>query len=285
MNNLNDNFLENEDIEGSEIIEETITEIFEDNVDEEQQNEVLSEAEKRIEQANLYQALLKHDLFAPGSARPEIIDAVRKEFKGFILSRLELLLGIKQEAPKQIVQQVQSPFTDAEVQAIKAIAARLVEKSAPQQASAPVAPVPAINTMAAAPQAQQVRPSVQSVGTTQNQAQRTVKTVVTKKIVKQGGQTVSEQVQEQAPQQQTAPKKNKGRKATGNVSAITGEELSQAAVEDNPALRPLAMPSQAQMDMMNAQQADRNARGGSPVQGEQSMSASHIAQVLPTFTK
>lgn len=285
MNNINDNFLENDEIEADEIIEETITEIYDEEQAEEEQNEILSEAEKRIEQANLYQALLKHDLFAPGSARPEIIDAVRKEFKGFILSRLELLLGIKQEAPKQVIQQVQSPFSDAEIQAIKAIAARLVEKGAPQQPAAVSTPVPAVNTMAVTPQVQQARPAVQTVGAPVN-AQKTVKTVVTRKIVKQGGQTVTEQVQQQAPQQQAAaPKKSKGRKATGNVSAITGEELSQAVVEDNPALRPLAMPSQAMMDLMNAQQADKNARGGSPVQGEQAMSASHIAQIIPVLTK
>ena len=88
----------------------------------------------RIEQAKLYEALLNHQLFAPGSARPEIIKAVRKEFKEFIQFRLEVLLGIKADGKPghtghaQSIQ-VKSPFSDEETVALKDIARKLVEKN------------------------------------------------------------------------------------------------------------------------------------------------------------
>lgn len=261
MNNLN-NFLEDE-----EIMEEIVEEIYEEEVLEEEQAEVLTEAERRIEQANLYQALLKHDLFGPGSARQEIIDAVRKEFKAFILSRLEILLGIKPEVSVRTSSQeiVKSPFSEDEIKALRAIAERLTKKEQPVQA--PQVPTPVINSVAAQPQITQV-PSVNAVSSqaSSSQPQRVVKKVV-KKVVRTSAE--QPQVQPQVQQTQTKQASQKGgRRKTGNSSEITGEEYSQAVVQDDPKLKPMPMPGQAEIDMMNAKQAHMNASGRSPVQGE-----------------
>jgi hypothetical protein len=249
MNNLNNNFLDDENA-----MEEIVEEIYEEEILEEEQAEVLTEAERRIEQANLYQALLKHDLFAPGSARPEIIDSVRREFKSFILSRLEVLLGIKPDTGKLLPAQevTKNPFSEDEIKALRAIADRLTKKDQSQQPSQ--APTPMINTVIAQPQVVQA-PAVNAVNA---QPQKVVKRVV-KRVV------ASPNTSQQA-QQPTKPQ-NK-RKRTGNFSKATGQEYSQVVVEDNLNLRPKPMPSQQEIDMMNARQAQLNASGRSPVLGE-----------------
>jgi adenylate kinase family enzyme len=259
MNNLNNNFLENEDLENDEIYEEIVEEFLEE---EQEENEILSEAEKRIEQANLYQALLKHDLFAPGSARQEIIDSVRKEFKTFILSRLETLLGIKQENLKLEAPQVQNIFSDEEVSALKAIASRLAKK----ESSA--SPSPIINPIQN--QQQPVvhqKPIINTInGNQMPVAEKTTKKIVKKTIIhkKKADDHATDSLRyEHAP----VAKKTKKRQ-TQNISSVTGEDYSQAVVEDNEALRPRGMPSQAEMDAINARQAEMNSRSASPVNGE-----------------
>lgn len=265
MNNVKYNFLENDESTENQYVEEIVEEIFEEEQHEEAQNEILSEAEKRIEQANLYQALLKHDLFGPGSARPEIIDAVKKEFKGFILSRLEILLGIKQESQKQLQVQVQNPFSEEEMSALKAIANRLNKKDLPPQPASPTvnsvptqAPVvtkPVINT-------------ISSSSSNQSMNQQPVRKVVKKTIIhkKQLQDDTLDSVR-YASGPATEQKKSK-RKSTQNISSITDQDYGQTAVEDDPTLRPKPMPSQSEMDMINARQAEMNSRGASPVSGE-----------------
>ena len=93
------------------------------------------EAVKRIEQANLYLALLNHPLFGANSARPEIISTVEAEIKEFILSRLEILLGTRQ--PVSSVIPASSPFTTEQTEALKAIADRLTKKEPKPSAPSP----------------------------------------------------------------------------------------------------------------------------------------------------
>lgn len=248
----NNNFLEDEEIEYEEVPEDQITDA--DEILEELEGEIeaeskasaqtlkaLSEAEKRIEQANLYKAILNSSLFAKGSARPEIIKVVDKEFKEFVMFRLEVLLGIKSEGqrPGQATA-VKSPFTDVEVAALKDIARKLAAKQAP---TAPVhnqvAPTPVINQVAGGQDTsiQQIHGEEQSEPVVT--AQKMVKRVVRRT---QGGQPVT---------------KKSSRAKTDNVSAFTGQDLSQARSTVKP---PLPMPSNAHMNALNAEQAAKNAR-------------------------
>jgi len=96
----------------------------EEVVDDVNGNSRVAEAIKRIEQAKLYESLLKHDFFAPGSARPEIQISVTEEIRSFILQRLEELLGLKEER----VVGVESGFNDEEKDALRAVALRLTQK-------------------------------------------------------------------------------------------------------------------------------------------------------------
>lgn len=241
--NLNNNFLEDDDVEYVEVNDPSeADEIVQAPVDRmtQQTMTALSEAESRIEQANLYKAILSSDLFDPNSARPEIIEKVRAEFNEFVMYRLEVLLGIRQDsgntsAPEK---QLELIFSQDEISALKDIAGRLINKTAGQQ----VAP----------PQAQaQPRPVVKTV-----QVQQQVQQVKQKKIVKRYIQKPGQQAQASAqkPARRARPKSQ-------NQSTVTGEDLSQAVAADRP---PVKIPSQAVIDNMHANQAARNARGGSP---------------------
>jgi hypothetical protein len=256
MNKVNNNFLDDntqyQDSDTEEVIEEVIEEVEEDEQEAAETASVISEALQRIEQAKLYEALLNHQLFAPNSARPEVIKAVRKEFKEFIQFRLEVLLGMRADAKvgahNAPAQSVRSPFSDEETAALKDIAAKLVAKGRSVQSA------PTINSVSVPqPQIQALSvntgPQVQEVATP---TQRTTRTV-TRRVVKRNGQVVSET---DVPQQ--APAKRGPRPKTNNVNPKTGQDYGQAAAPD---IKPVPMPSQIAMDNMNANLAHKNMKG------------------------
>jgi len=229
---VNNNFL-NEQID--EIYEEELAVATED----EQTQFILSEAIKRIEQAKLYETLLKHQLFGQGSARPEIISAVEKEIKQFILNRLEILLGLKQEKPPQAsATSFASPFSSDQVEALTALADKLLSRKENETPSFSAVTQPTVNTVEASSQELNVvRP--------------TVNVAYNKPVLNSVGSG------------QPAPKKR--RKRSENVSQVVVErrdgtkevidqDYSQAI---NPKSPPVRMPSQSQMDQMNAQQVSR----------------------------
>lgn len=95
---------------------------------EQQVVETLSEAMKRIEEANLWKTLLTLDVFQAGSARDEIVSNVNSKIKSFALSKLEACVGInqKQEAPKSV--EVKLPFDAEETTALKILAAKVLKR-------------------------------------------------------------------------------------------------------------------------------------------------------------
>jgi len=274
MNKVNNNFLDDEQTSDEsvtdEIVEEIIEEVEEEELEQVATTKVLNKAIERIEQAKLYEALLNHQLFGQGSARPEVMKTVRKEVKEFVQFRLEVLLGIRADgkvgshmasSTQQMV--VKSPFTEEETAALKGIANKLISKgnSTPSINSVNV-PRPTIQELPAVrePQVQEVEmeqeaePEVQQASATR-----------TRRIVKKNGVVVSIDgvpVKSQKPAAQAAAPAQKTtrpkRQPTNNISTITGQDFGQAA---NPLRPPVPMPSQSQMDNMNANLADQNLRG------------------------
>lgn len=80
---------------------------------------LLGSAMIRLDQARLYEMLVKHNLFEGVDANPIALKAVQKEIKTFIMDRLEILLGLK--ADKQS-QPLLSVFNDLEIQTLKDLA-------------------------------------------------------------------------------------------------------------------------------------------------------------------
>jgi len=77
---------------------------------------VMNSAMQRIEEANLFKTLINQDIFAPNSARPEILNSVNEKIRQFAIKELEQLLGIRNHAEPLVVS---SPFDDNEVAGIK----------------------------------------------------------------------------------------------------------------------------------------------------------------------
>ena len=248
---------------------------------------VMNEAVLRIEQANLYQTLLNHDLFAKGSARPEIIRKVQTEMRTFILSRLEVLLGIKPDRSQEPAQ-VQSPFDEQQVEFLQQLADRGIARAAqgnpqpgkpvlnPVQATAqpaapkpepePVRHVPLINPVQAPQQAQPIaRPRQQRPAQRQRpaQGQPMNKTEVVGR--KQADGSIMYEGKKLSPRRSrpTPPRKVQ----SNNISEIDGRDYSQAVNPRNP---PKPMPSQAVQDQMNAQQV-ANATSGASAPGQVDM--------------
>jgi len=124
-------YIEEESGEFSQVLTEILTE---------GEAEILSDAQMRLDQARLYEMLIKHNLFDGVHANKRAIQKVQDEAKNFFLERMEILLGMRQE--KQEIQHVQvdSPFNDVEVQALKDIAAKLT-KNASREADQQITPV------------------------------------------------------------------------------------------------------------------------------------------------
>ena len=198
---------------------------------------VISEALERIEQAKLYEVFLRQSIFAAGSARPEIVEKVQEEFRAFALGRLEVLVGLKTDSATTSLP-ARSPFSEDEVSALKSLAGRMLKKTPEAAVTSPQ-----INTIQA-----NTQPSLY-------QNQTTHKTPAGLNVtVKPSGPV------------------KKGRKKSGNVSQITGEDLSQAV---STVSKGIPMPSN---DAMNAHFATEAARKGS------SAGATEIGKLLEVAT-
>lgn len=217
----------------------------------EQTMAVMDEAVLRIEQANLYQTLLNHNLFAKGSARPEIIQKVQAEVRTFILSRLKVLLGIEQEQVPQDPVQVELPFDEDQI----AFLQRLADRGLGRIQLAPVAR-PILNQVqsspATAPEAVQA-PTQPALNPVQAPRQQPPKKSAPQRRqapppeVPQGDVVEYKGVKVRARKQSPNPR----RQRSLNLSEVDGKDLSQAVNPRNP---PKPMPPQAVIDQMNATQ-------------------------------
>lgn len=84
-----------------------------------------TEADLRYEKAGLYRALRTQPLFAPGSASPEIVEAVTAEIRDFVLNRWETLMGVR-SGPTSI--NTTESLTSLDLKALKALLAGLTEE-------------------------------------------------------------------------------------------------------------------------------------------------------------
>lgn len=78
--------------------------------------EQMSEVEARLEIAKYYQLLLNESLF-DDAPNPDVAERVESEIRGFVKTRMQALMGVAQ--PEQKAQKI---FTDAEVQALRTLA-------------------------------------------------------------------------------------------------------------------------------------------------------------------
>lgn len=230
--------------EADGVLYDTQSESMPEYADSAEQNEVVSEAVKRIQQAKLYETLLSHSLFKPGSADPEIQNRVESEIHAFILNQLEILLGMKHERTQQTQPHFVLPFDEDQIKALTVLADKVLKR---QILPSPT-PTPAINQVEQAASQPEVR-QIPAQSPTINQVEGPGLAQP---------QQVRRQMAQARPSQAKQPSQRSKRIVTANVSQVTpGKELSQAVSKRVPRAR---MPSAMQMNEMNAIQADRNSR-------------------------
>lgn len=102
--------------------EDTASQVLSDLESNEDIDQKMSEVEKRLELASYYKLLLNNPLFDIDN---DAAQSVQQEIRDFIRSRLEVLVGLKQD-----VKVIQSalPFDDKEVVALKSLAAKVMGK-------------------------------------------------------------------------------------------------------------------------------------------------------------
>jgi len=110
-----------------DIDDSILEEIMEESSFELNDNEAITiyNARLRLEQANLYEILINHDFFEGFDFNQQAIKNVQGELKSFIITRLEILLGIRKPVEKTTTTQnivVKSKFNNVEVEFLKALA-------------------------------------------------------------------------------------------------------------------------------------------------------------------
>lgn len=88
---------------------------------------IVSESMIRLEQARLYDMLIKHDLFKGVKAHPKALQNVQNEVKKYIVKRLEVLLGIRGEESETLDKksfEVDIPFNDIEIDFLKSLSGK-----------------------------------------------------------------------------------------------------------------------------------------------------------------
>jgi hypothetical protein len=94
---------------------------------EEEEQDVVTEAMVRLEQARLYDMLIKHNMFEGVHANPIALRNVQEELKQYIVERLQILLGIKTEKQQPTSMKIELPFNKLEIQALKDLAFKLTK--------------------------------------------------------------------------------------------------------------------------------------------------------------
>lgn len=82
-------------------------------------------ARLRLEQAKLYELLINHNLFeGVDDVSPQAIKNVQNELKFYVVKRLEILLGLREAAPRaqSAASTVELPFNDVEIDFLKQLA-------------------------------------------------------------------------------------------------------------------------------------------------------------------
>lgn len=123
----------------SEEADESAEEVLEELEETEESDpvNVSTKAKARIEEANLWNLLISHTFFTPGSAKPETIASVNRKIVSFATRELEILLGMRNREEKPVV--AASEFSTEEAQVLRMLIAKVLKRDVP--ATPAIAPV------------------------------------------------------------------------------------------------------------------------------------------------
>jgi hypothetical protein len=118
----------------------------------------LSEALKRIEEANLFYTLIKTNVFSQDSARPDILESVNNKVRQFAKRELSKLLGMSKDESLDLSD---SNFSKDQIKALRTIADTMLKKN-PNHASQEVRK-PTVNQVSTSPVVSTGAPSINQV--------------------------------------------------------------------------------------------------------------------------
>lgn len=115
-------------------IEEMTQEIQEENDDSEDFSGVLNDARLRLEQGRLYEMVMNHNIFNGLDADPIAIKNVQKEIRKFAKERMEIMLGMRNEASVQnSIVNVKNQFNDLEFELLKQLTFKMSQGKTGEQ--------------------------------------------------------------------------------------------------------------------------------------------------------
>ena len=245
--------------EGEELYEEQDEEFFEEFAEdydeseiddwfEGQEQSVMDRATIRLEQGKLYNMLIQHSLFEGVEADPQAISNVESEIRGFIMERLEILLGMRAEKETEVQQIIQpSQFNDMEVQALKMMASKVTKGAS---ASAPTSQ-PEVSSELNTIKKIKAEPKINALGGKSKQ-----KPVAKKQIKKQASKPLRK-----------TPKQNRRKKLKQEVAEVSSAHLSvdQAAKKDINYIESIKKMSLADANTVVSERHDSRPRSKAPI--------------------
>lgn len=102
--------------------------------------DVMNRAMQRIEEANLFKLLIEASIFAPNSARPEILKSVNNKIRQFAINELENLLGMADAEVKPAAQAV-AQFSEEEAGVVRMLISSVLKRQPSATPQATVTPV------------------------------------------------------------------------------------------------------------------------------------------------
>lgn len=120
-----------------EDVGEQVLESLDDGQDamEDLTTEVMDQVTQRVEEANLFKLLINQQVFAPNSARPEILSAVNAKIKQFAINELQMLLGLKTPETQQSTASIPAQFSEEEAAVLRMLIGKVLKTQGPAQAT------------------------------------------------------------------------------------------------------------------------------------------------------
>lgn len=125
-------------VQAVESYEDYVDEVASENEEDENEDysEVLSDARLRLEQGRLYEMIMNNNIFEDVNADAKAVKHVQREIRKFAKERMEIMLGMRKEAPKIEAPQVVMPFNELEIGLLKQLAHKMSNgKTAEPQAN------------------------------------------------------------------------------------------------------------------------------------------------------
>jgi len=204
------------------------------------ENDVVNDAMVRLEQARLYDMLIKHDMFKGVKANPRALANVQAELKAYIVQRLEILLGIKKDQRDQVEKQVpkevqvELPFNDIEIEFLKALSYKGTKGASAQAESKKVMAREVLPTIGSRPAPIQSEPEgLQSLGSSyDDEDEYEEEYQEPKRKLKKKAAPVKKVANASAPKKPSQAKPKPSRAKLSRGGQITDEEAERIARED-----------------------------------------------------